>query len=258
MPEGVLIADRSTASGYAAMHPTAAFSAHRWRSARIPVPGPTLVRSLKNDCVVWTLDRIRRSGRAKAPIRSQTAPAPNNQLIIGGNAQCNRVCASLPALRLLTVATVALLPLSVHGADMPKEGTDSFTNIWMETSPTSPIKVGDRTLGTYEISGVHRSDNGDAMITNMGMRCLGIYEIAGTGPEREHGGCIYADKDGDQIMATFERKTATGGIETLVGGTGKFAGISGTGEWTVLQFPVKADDKLARGIVAKKVHWKLQ
>jgi hypothetical protein len=40
MPEGVLIADRSTAPGRTAMHSTAAFAAHRWRSARIPVPGP--------------------------------------------------------------------------------------------------------------------------------------------------------------------------------------------------------------------------
>src|ERR1700736_3138903 len=40
MPEGILIAHRSTASGCAAMHPTAAFAAHRWRSARVPAPGP--------------------------------------------------------------------------------------------------------------------------------------------------------------------------------------------------------------------------
>jgi len=42
-----------------------------------------------------------------------------------------------------------------------------------------------------------------------------------------------------------------------VAGTGKFAGISGTGEWTVLKFPLKADDKLSRGIVSEKVHWKI-
>ena len=40
-------------------------------------------------------------------------------------------------------------------------------------------------------------------------------------------------------MATYERKTAEGGIETLVAGTGKFAGISGTGEWTVVKFPLR-------------------
>jgi hypothetical protein len=44
----------------------------------------------------------------------------------------------------------------------------------------------------------------------------------------------------------------------LVAGTGKFAGISGTGEWTVLKFPVKADDKMSRGIVSEKVYWKIR
>jgi hypothetical protein len=58
-------------------------------------------------------------------------------------------------------------------------------------------------------------------------------------------------------MATYERKTAEGGIETLAAGTGKFTGISGTGEWTVLKFPLKADDKLSRGVVSETVHWKI-
>jgi hypothetical protein len=40
MPEGVLVADGSTASGRPSMHSTAPFSSHRRRSARVPVPGP--------------------------------------------------------------------------------------------------------------------------------------------------------------------------------------------------------------------------
>ncbi len=160
------------------------------------------------------------------------------------------------SLRLLLLTTLPLLPITVRAGELPKDGTGSFTNEWLMTSSSS-VKVGDRTLGTYELSGVHRNDNGEAM-NNMGMRCLGIYDVAGSAPEQEHGACIYTGNDGDQIMGTFERKTADGGIETFVAGTGKFAGISGTGEWTILQFPVKADDKLPRGIVGEKVHWKLQ
>jgi hypothetical protein len=160
------------------------------------------------------------------------------------------------SLRLLLLTTLPLLPVTVQAGELPKEGTGSFTNEWLMTSSSS-VKVGDRTLGTYELSGVHRNDNGEAM-TDMGMRCLGIYDVAGGAPEQEHGACTYTDNDGDQIMATFESKTAKSGIETLVAGTGKFAGISGTGEYTELKFPVKADDKLLRGIVGEKVHWKLQ
>ena len=117
------------------------------------------------------------------------------------------------------------------------------------------MQVGDRTLGTYEVSGVHQNVQGEAT-TDMAMRCLGIYDVVGKARE-EHGACTFTDNDGDKIMATYVRKTAEGGTETLVAGTGKFAGISGTGEWTVLKFPLKADDKLSRGIVSEKVHWKI-
>ena len=161
------------------------------------------------------------------------------------------------SLRFLLPATVLpLVPITVLAGETPKEGTDSFTNTWLITT-TNTMKVADRTLGTYEVSGVHQNVQGEAA-TDMGMRCLGIYDDAGKARERrEHGACTFTDTDGDEIMATYERKTAEGGVETLVAGTGKFAGISGTGEWTVLKFPLKADDKLSRGIVSEKVHWKI-
>jgi hypothetical protein len=157
---------------------------------------------------------------------------------------------------LLPTTLLPLMPITVLAGETPKEGTDSFTNMWLITSAHT-MKVGDRTLGTYEVSGVHQNVQGDAT-TDMGMRCLGIYDEAAKARERrEHGACTFTDNDGDQIMATYERKTADGGTETLVAGTGKFTGISGTGEWTVLKFPLKADDKMSRGIVSEKVHWKI-
>ena len=157
---------------------------------------------------------------------------------------------------LLPTTVLPLVPITVLAGEMPKEGTDSFTNTWLITT-SNTMKVGDRTLGTYEVSGVHQNVQGEAT-TDMGMRCLGIYDDGGkTAERREHGACTFTDTDGDEIMATYERKTAEGGVETLVAGTGKFAGISGTGEWTVLKFPLKADDKLSRGIVSEKVHWKI-
>jgi hypothetical protein len=148
--------------------------------------------------------------------------------------------------------TAVTLPLSVS-AQTPKEGTDSFTNTWQQSGPNS-LKLGDRTVGTYELSGIHHNDSSGV---NMGMRCLGIYEDAGTGAPHGQGACIVADKDGDQIMTKFEQDNLNSGTETLVGGTGKFAGISGTGEYTVLQRGLHADDKVSRAVVAEKLHWKL-
>jgi hypothetical protein len=44
----------------------------------------------------------------------------------------------------------------------------------------------------------------------------------------------------------------------VVGGTGKFVGITGTGEWTqYTATPIKADDKAIRGVVSVRMSWKL-
>jgi hypothetical protein len=161
------------------------------------------------------------------------------------------------SLRFLLLITVPLLPITVHAGELPKEGSANFTHTWVVTSSTTPIKVGDRTFGTYEISGVHRNDDGDVM-TDMGMRCLGTYYVAGTAFLEGHAACTYTDKDGDQIMTTAEEKKEGSGTENPVAGTGKFAGISGTGDFTTLQFPVKADDKFPRGIVKAHWNWKIQ
>ena len=71
------------------------------------------------------------------------------------------------SLRLLMLTAVPLLPVTLHAGELPKEGSGNFTNTWSMTSST-PIKVGDRTLGSYEISGVRRNDDGDAM-TDIGV-----------------------------------------------------------------------------------------
>src|SRR5271166_337807 len=74
--------------------------------------------------------------------------------------------------------------------EMPKEGTDSFTNTWLITT-SNTMKVGERTLGTYEVSGVHQNVHGEAT-NDMGMRCLGIYDVAGKAREwKEHGACTF-------------------------------------------------------------------
>jgi hypothetical protein len=68
---------------------------------------------------------------------------------------------------------------------------------------------------------------------------------------------IYEDKDGDQIFQTATVDSGHG-IVNFVGGTGKFAGITGTGEFTqYTASPIKADDKTVRGVVSVKVNWKL-
>jgi hypothetical protein len=42
--------------------------------------------------------------------------------------------------------------------------------------------------------------------------------------------CVWADKDGDQIMADIVSSDAGDGTYTIIAGTGKYAGMTGNGE----------------------------
>ena len=43
----------------------------------------------------------------------------------------------------------------------------------------------------------------------------------------------------------------------MIGGTGKFSGITGSGEYYNPNLPIKADDKALRGAVSNRISWKL-
>jgi len=43
----------------------------------------------------------------------------------------------------------------------------------------------------------------------------------------------------------------------VIGGTGKFSGITGSGEYYNPNLPIKADDKALRGAVSNRISWKL-
>ena len=163
------------------------------------------------------------------------------------------------SLRTLLLATFLVFPFAVQAGEMPKEGTESFTNTWLITS-SSTVKAADQSCVTYEINGIARGDSGAGLLNNTGFRATGVVVMAGK-HRRDLGAATYTDKDGDEIFATYTGETEgnPGGKITLAAGTGKYAGISGTGEWTEFTAaPIKADDKFYRGIVFNKVHWVLK
>jgi hypothetical protein len=134
---------------------------------------------------------------------------------------------------------------------MPKEGTESFTAYWTITS-SNYIQQGNGTFATFLLNGVTRNDAGP-MFNLFGQRCVGAVEIVSGNTDRsETGSCTFTDKDGDQVFMHFGDKVVGGhGAAVLVGGTGGFAGITGTVEYFDSP-PLKADDKMMRGAVLHK------
>ena len=85
-----------------------------------------------------------------------------------------------------------------------------------------------------ECVGIVKTTDGSKLLDNQAMRCL---EEAKARPEGYlfTGTCIQTDADGDKIFMTYEGPES--GAITLLGGTGKYADIAGTGTWSVTDAP---------------------
>jgi hypothetical protein len=69
--------------------------------------------------------------------------------------------------------------------------------------------------------------------------------------------CTFTDKDGANIFMPYGGRNGRGTYQ-VTGGTGKFAGITGNGEFVVNMLgQIQSDDKKVRGFVSNKVTWKL-
>jgi hypothetical protein len=76
-------------------------------------------------------------------------------------------------------------------------------------------------------TGVTRNVKGEGPFHDMSVHCL--YHMTSVGETMHfNGSCVHTNKDGDNIFGTFDDKTTT-----LMGGTGKYKGITGTISYTM-------------------------
>jgi len=150
------------------------------------------------------------------------------------------------------VASVATFA-EAQATELPKQGEDSYTTDYVVTSMKA-TKFGDRTVTQIEFAGVSHNDAGGTMFDKLGAHCIGFGENGAS-----HGDCVDVDKDGDQIFTTYETPGPSGkpgtGVHHYVGGTGKYAGISGDADFSAM--PVKSADGTVLFIVPHKAKWKL-
>ncbi len=85
-----------------------------------------------------------------------------------------------------------------------------------------------------ECTGIVKTRDGSKRLDNLAIRCMeeskarpGGYAFTGT--------CIETDGDGDKIFITYEGPES--GDIALLGGTGKYKDITGTGTWSVADAP---------------------
>ena len=133
-------------------------------------------------------------------------------------------------LTLFLLATVG----NVFGEELAKEGLESGRNYATGTSKAIPMGE-ERIQLNYEGSGIYISDTEGGFLHNASIHFLGAFHAV-KGAFEETGGMVLTAPDGDKAFVTYKGSGNLGkdakGTYTYVGGTGKYTGITGGGEFT--------------------------
>ena len=141
----------------------------------------------------------------------------------------------IPGCALAGLMATAVIVSPARAQDLPAEGKFAVTYTVVNSNPMKAIPIGkDREvlIGVSLASAVN--DGGSGLLHNMAGRCAGTSIIDRSTKTMEFSGyCNYADRGGDQVYEEY----STPGPQTLgtppkikgkwIGGTGKFAGLSG-------------------------------
>ena len=135
-------------------------------------------------------------------------------------------------------------------AEFPKTGEAEYDTYYV-ANPVAKIDSGAGTGVIGEETGVTRNVKGEGPFHDMSVRCLYHWSVVG---ETNHlnGSCVHTDKDGDNVFATFDDKTSY-----LMGGTGKYKGITGTIRYTEVQLRDTVGDRQAF-IINHKATWEIK
>jgi len=136
----------------------------------------------------------------------------------------------------LTAATLSaamLFGTPATAGELPKEGTWSVTTSGVGTA--KGVTVGkERTMAAFDENDLQV---GEGLADHMTLHCWGLFDIT-NGMAQHHGYCVATDPTGDQTSSDFSSdgryppdSKSVKGTYTLTGGTGKYAGISGGGEY---------------------------
>jgi hypothetical protein len=124
-------------------------------------------------------------------------------------------------------------------AQTSKEISEPVTSTWYSTSKVLPLGE-NRSFITWEAFGVLIADAGKGLFHESTIRCFGS-ELMEKDVSKVEGYGYYVLKNGDKVFITFtmERKTGvpTKGKTTIIGGTGKCAGIQGS--WDLIGYPLR-------------------
>ena len=144
---------------------------------------------------------------------------------------------------LLSGVLLAFAQGAVFGGEVPDKGTTPYVTHFI-FRPLHSIEVPE--LGTatlLEAVGTTENLKGEKMLDKMSARCTAL--SVDSGPKKYiDGACVLADSDGDKIFSTFDTRDLDKsqpemdcGTHIITGGTGKYAGITGSEPFDCVTMP---------------------
>ncbi len=134
-----------------------------------------------------------------------------------------------------TLGFLLLGPVPARAEDMPRQGDFRITFTSTTPSAPKPVMIGGNRMASATINMMTAvNESGGKLLHNMAGRCTSAPLIDnGAKTVENHGYCDYVDADGDHVFETWDYPlqplgVANEGTGEWIGGTGKFAGLSGT------------------------------
>jgi len=117
---------------------------------------------------------------------------------------------------------------TVGAQNLPKSGSINWHTGWKISGEDIGVAEG-HMQGHGSAIGTSFNDNGRGPLHVGPAECVYTYYATGNTVENK-GYCAFGDADGDRIFTQWNG-TGTSGTNFIVGGTGKYEGITGSGPW---------------------------
>src|SRR6266700_6603159 len=146
---------------------------------------------------------------------------------------------------LLSTALLAFVPEIAFADSMEKKGTTPYVTHFI-FRPVQSIAAPGFSATLLEAVGTTQNMKGEKMLDKMSARCAALN--VDSGPKKYiDGACVLADADGDKIFSTFDTRDVDKsqpsmgcGTHIITGGTGKYAGITGSEPFACNAMPALA------------------
>ena len=139
----------------------------------------------------------------------------------------------MKTMTVLATLVVAAFCTTANAQNLPKSGTIRWHTAYMVVAEVQTVAEG-YLQGHGDAKGVTYNDSGAGPLHLGPVSCLfTFFMIEGRGDNQ--GYCAFGDADGDRIFTDWTGEESptppSNGTNVIVGGTGKYAGITGSGPW---------------------------